>query len=335
MRWGCVIALFVLLGCNKSEWRPEDRTYNAEVPVGFPPLSIPDDNALTDFRVLLGKQLFFDTRISGDGTVSCGSCHKPEFAFADNQAVSPGVEGRIGFRNAPSLANVGYQEKLFMDGGVPTLELQVLAPFDNHAEMDLSITKAIEMMRNDEHINALAQFAYGREMDAFVFTRSIAAFERTLLSGNSPYDRFLRGDSSALSPDAIAGMELFFGQRMACGSCHTGFLLTDQSYSNIGLYEEYADVGLQRVTTLPSDNGKFKVPSLRNVALTAPYMHDGSRMLLQQVIEHYNSGGKNHPVKDERIRPLLMSMEEKMQLLAFLEGLTDIGFTENQAFQPE
>lgn len=335
MRWGCVIALFVLLGCNKSEWRPEDRTYNAEVPVGFPPLSIPDDNALTDFRVLLGKKLFFDTRISGDGTVSCGSCHKPEFAFADNQAVSLGVEGRIGFRNAPSLANVGYQERLFMDGGVPTLELQVLAPFDNHAEMDLSITKAIEMMRNDEHINALAQFAYGREMDAFVFTRSIAAFERTLLSGNSPYDRFLRGDNSALSPDAIAGMELFFGQRLACGSCHTGFLLTDQSYSNIGLYEEYADMGLQRVTTLPSDNGKFKVPSLRNVALTAPYMHDGSRMTLQQVIEHYNAGGKNHPAKDDRIRPLLMSMEEKMQLLAFLEGLTDIGFTENQAFQPE
>ncbi len=302
------------------------------VPPGFPEIVYPTDNRPTEERVELGRLLFHDVRLSRDQSISCATCHIQEHAFAEPKAVSEGVDGTAGFRNSPSLANIAWHPRLFMDGGVPTLELQVLAPFDNHAEFDASITEVSDELRHDETLNRLAQKAYGREFDPYVMTRALAAFERTLISGNSKWDRYLNGNARALSDEEKAGMDLFFSPRTQCSTCHSDVLMTDFSFRNIGLYSDYADEGRQRVTTFEEDNGKFKVPSLRNVALTAPYMHDGSVESLQSVVAHYNGGGEDHPAKDSLIEPLNLSLTEQAQLVAFLEALTDETFVTNLDF---
>lgn len=329
------IFVVLLASCKPDLPQPEiGNDFQLVLPAGFPEMSIPADNQLTADRVALGKLLFYDTRLSNDLTISCGSCHDPNLAFADDIAVSPGVDQRIGFRNAPTLANVGYKSRLFADGGVSTLEFQVLAPMDSHEEMDISVLTVVDRLKADAYLNGLAFKAYGRAMDPFVVTRSIAAFERTMISGNSPYDRYLNGDVDALSPSATAGMNLFFSEALACNSCHAGHLLSDEQYYNVGLTLQYTDNGRERITANPADNGKFMTPTLRNIALTAPYMHDGSIASLEDVIEHFNSGGVNHPLKDEKIQPLNLTFEEKEQLLSFLTSLTDTEFTQNQAFYP-
>lgn len=305
-----------------------------EAPNGFPALAWPDDNLPTRLRVELGKRLFFDERMSRTGTVSCGSCHQPAEAFADDSPVSVGVEGRLGFRNAPTLTNVAWQPNLFMDGGVPTLEMQILAPFDNHDEFAFPITQAAELLRGDEEITELSLAAYNREPDAFVITRSIAAFERTLISANSRYDAYMRGDAYALSSDEVAGMEIFMRTETACASCHVPPLFTNFDFVNIGLYENYDDIGRMRVTDDPADNGRFKVPTLRNVGVTNPYMHDGSMSTLEEVIAHFNSGGADHPNKHPSIQPLNLSATEQQQLVAFLHALTDDFFITNPEHRP-
>ncbi len=313
---------------------PEFTPLAIEVPAGFPPLVQPENNIATSARVALGKKLFFDPRLSADGSVSCASCHLPDHAFADSEPVSIGVEGRTGFRNSPTLANIAWHPLLFMDGGVPTLELQILAPFDEHSEFDFPIIEAAELLQSDDEIVTMSMRAYGRNPDPFVITRSIAAFERTLISANSPYDRYLAGDASAMTSQAIEGMNLFFSNEIGCGSCHHGPLLTNFSFENIGLYDEYADEGRERVTAQPNDNGKFKVPTLRNVAVTAPYMHDGSLSDLEAVINHFDSGGSNHPLKHPAVRPLNLSANQREALLAFLHALTDETFINNPEHQP-
>lgn len=296
------------------------------IPNGFPVMPQPPENVATQSRVDLGKLLFEDPRLSRDGSVSCSSCHIPSLAFTDGEQISPGIEGRRGMRNSPTLANVGWQELLFMDGGLPSLEQQAIAPIMNEQEMDHNLVLISETLMQDEALNAMAQRAYRRDLDPYVITRALAAYERTLISGNSAYDLYLAGTMSAMSQEAIAGMDLFFSDRTSCGSCHSGFLLTDQSYRNIGLYEEYLDPGRKRVTGDPHDIGKFKVPTLRNIAITAPYMHDGSMQTLDEVVNHFDAGGHDHPLKDESIKALNLTLQEKGQLIAFLEALTDKRF---------
>lgn len=338
-RIGLFFAFLLALSC-KSDLvldPPEimDLTpYTLNLPPGFSAPEIPSDNQLTVARVELGKLLFHDTRLSGDGTISCASCHQQALGFADDVAISLGIEGRLGFRNATTLTNVAYQNVLFMDGGVPNLELQVLAPFDDVNEMDKSIIEAAEELKADEELNNLSIRAYGRQMDPYVITRSIAAFERTLISGNSLYDQYLNGDASALSPQQMSGMNLFFSAETKCSSCHSGPHFTDGSFRNIGLYAEYEDKGRERVTADPSDNGKFKVPTLRNVAVTGPYMHDGSVGSLEEVIDHFAGGGANHPLQDPLISELNLTDEQKADLLAFLSSLTDQAFLVNTDFAP-
>lgn len=311
-----------------------DPPFAVSLPEGFPPLPVPEDNALTNARVELGKRLFFDTRLSSDGMISCASCHLPEHAFSDPRQVSLGVNDRPGFRNSPTLANVAWQPRLFMDGGVPTLEMQILAPFDEHTEFDLPITEAAERLSEDFQIVQLSQMAYNRDPDPFVITRAIAAFQRTLISGNSAYDRFIKGEVSAMSVEAIAGMELFFSPKTDCSACHNGPFLTDFSYQNIGLYAAYTDFGRERVTADPSDRGKFKVPTLRNVAVTPPYMHDGSLQTLEEVVAHFNAGGMQHDLQHPAVRPLNLTNDEQTQLVAFLHALTDETFINNSEHRP-
>lgn len=283
---------------------------------------IPEDNQMTVERVELGRRLFFDPMLSLDSTRACGSCHLPSLAFTDGKKVSEGIKARTVTRNSPSLTNMAYMTSFMRDGGIPTLEMQVESPIQEHNEMDLSLPfVARRMMKNPEYVE-MSRIAYDREPDPFVVTRAIAAFERTLISGNSAYDKFINGDESALNASEQAGLEVF--KSKGCNSCHSGFLFTDQSLQNTGLYEHYPDSGRARITNKAKDRGLFKVPSLRNVAITAPFMHDGSLPDLHSVIEHYRKGGAAHENKSPLIKPIDITKTEEEQLIAFLRSLTDL-----------
>lgn len=337
MEWWllAVSALFLFFSCRKEQTPFIQPVYALHVPEGFPyPPEIPADNALTTDRIALGKRLFYDPVLSKDSTRSCASCHHPQFAFSDTTAVSIGVENRLGTRNSPSLANVAYQKKLLREGGVPTLEMQILVPIQEHNEFDFNILLVAERLNRMPEYVAMAEAAYDRAPDPFVITRAIAAFQRTLLSGNSPYDQwFFQGIITAVPEPAKRGYALFQSERLACGKCHEGFLFTNQTFENNGLYEVYPDSGRIRFTGLEPDRALFKVPSLRNVALTAPYMHDGSVPTLAAVIDHYQTGGKPHPNKSELLRPFMLTMQERADLLAFLSSLTDQSFVSNPAYR--
>ncbi|MBK9338056.1 MAG: c-type cytochrome [Lewinellaceae bacterium] len=330
------LLLLALAACQKEKpppaIPPDTDTYTLAIPPGFPSPAIPADNALTQRRVALGRRLFYDPVLSADSTRSCASCHAPHLAFSDSTAVSLGIESRAGTRNAPTLANVAYQQKLLREGGVPTLEMQILVPFQEQHEFDFNILLAAERLNRIPEYVQMAEAAYGRKPDAFVITRSIAAFERTLLSGDSPFDQwFFQGKPEAVSASAKRGYELFQSERLNCGKCHAGFLLTDQSFANNGLYAVYPDSGRIRLTGLESDRAVFKVPTLRNIALTAPYMHDGSLPTLEAVLDHYQTGGKAHPNKSALLKPFALTVPERTDLLAFLHSLTDTGFVTNAA----
>jgi len=335
-RWlGFLAGICLLLSCHREEKKEAEFPALMEIPNGFPEIEMPEDNGFTEQRWKLGKKLFYDPILSSDRSISCASCHLPQYAFSDIRPVSPGVEARPGMRNVPTLANVAYHPYYTRDGGVPTLEMQVLVPIQEHNEFDFNMLLIAERLNEDSTYIALADSAYERAPDAFVITRALACFERSLLSGWSAYDRFLyAGQTDALTASAQRGMSLFFGDRLQCSQCHGGFNFTNYEFENNGLYEVYADEGRYRLTHLEEDKAKFKVPGLRNIALTAPYMHDGSLQDLPAVIEHYNTGGYNHPNKNPRIKPLYMCDDEKADLLHFLASLTDESFVNNPIFSP-
>lgn len=305
-----------------------------EIPHGFPDVPFPEENAFNEQRWKLGKQLFYDPIMSVDSSISCASCHQPELAFSDNIDFSLGVEQRLGTRNSPSLANVAYHPYLTREGGVPTLEMQVLVPIQEHNEFDFNIVLLAERLQADSMYVQMALDAYDRQPDPFVITRALACFERSLLSGNSLYDQHNRGEVS-LSPPALRGKELFFSERTQCSKCHGGFNFTNYDFANNGLYTNYSDEGRFRLTGEDQDRAVFKVPSLRNIELSAPYMHDGSLSTLEAVVAHYNSGGKKHINKSPFLQPLLLNSQEEEDLVAFLKSLTDYSFIENPIFKQE
>lgn len=287
--------------------------------------SIPPDNPLTVASVQLGKALFFDERLSLGRGISCASCHHPDLAFSDTVALSTGVHGGAGFRNSSGLANVAYHPLLMRDGGAPSLEQQVLIPLTDTVEMDADINAIVNALRDVEPYRSLSAAAYNRPFDLFVLTRALASYERTLISGASRFDRFLyEGDSTALTVQERNGWIIFNGDRGNCSVCHSGFDLSDHDFHNIGLLLDHgADPGRQRITLNPADRGKFKTPTLRNIALTAPYMHNGSMATLEDVIDHFSGGGLPDPNKDPMLTPLQLSLQEKQDLIAFLRTLTD------------
>lgn len=328
MRYLLISFIFLLTTCQQKQER-----YSLNLPPGFPEPEIPADNQLTVARVALGKQLFYDPILSRDSSISCASCHLPAMAFADAAPISPGVEDRLGLRNAPSLANLAYLTKINKDGGVAKLDMQAATPIEDENEMDLPITAAIERLKEKEIYPELFQKAYNQPPNPFTLTRALAAFGRTLISGNSPYDQFhFQKKSARLSESARRGMRLFNSERTNCSNCHSGFNFTNNSFENNGLFETFKDKGRARITLQPEDEGKFRVPSLRNVELTPPYMHNGSVTTLERVIDHYNSGGKEHPNKSPLIRPLHLSEQERKDLVNFLKSLTDSTFVNNPDF---
>lgn len=331
-----ILLAIVLVKCLPNNGFFVDQPYQFKIPKGFPEPKIPDDNPMMQEKIALGKTLFFDPILSLDSTISCGSCHLQNLAFSDGKKISDGFQGRKGFRNVPGLFNLAYHENFFKDGGVPSLEVQILAPIPDPVEMNLYLDKAIKRLQNSEKYKAWFQKVFKDEPSAFGLTRSIAAFERTLISGNSPYDKYkFQNQKNALSSSQIMGLELFNSEKLKCNQCHSGFNFTNNSFENNGLYENYIDTGRARITNLPEDVGKFKVPSLRFVALTAPYMHDGSLPDLESVINHYASGGNSHKNKSHLIQGFEISEEEKLDLIHFLESLTDEEFLKNDAFKPK
>lgn len=305
-----------------------------EIPVGFPPVEFPKDNSFSEHRWQLGKKLFFDPMLSRDNSISCASCHLPEKGFSDTLATSKGVGGIDGTRNSPTLANVAYHPYFTREGGVATLEMQVLVPIQEHNEFDFNILLIVERMKKSAEYTALSQKAYNRQPDAFVLTRAIATYERALLSGNSRYDQFVQGRITQPYTDSERkGKDLFFSDQTQCSKCHGGFNFTNYAFENNGLYQHYNDPGRYRLTKDKNDSARFKVPTLRNIAVTAPYMHDGSLKTLESVVEHYNSGGKSHVQKSTLIQPLGLTPGEKANLVAFLKTLTDESFLNNPKFR--
>lgn len=305
--------------------------YEGEIPAGFPTVTFPADNELTQARIDLGRMLFYDPILSLDSSISCASCHKQELAFADNKAISPGIEGRLAMRNAPTLTNVAYNPTLLFDGFVKTLEMQILVPIQEHAEFGFNIVEIAKLLKRDSTYVKMSLAAYNRLPDPYVITRSISAFERTLISGNSKFDQQVYQDQNVLSQAEKRGMNLFFN-KLHCSKCHTGFNFTNFETENNGLYEVYADSGRQRATQIEEDRAKFKVPTLRNIALTGPYMHDGSISSLEAVIRHYESGGQTHPNKSKLLIPFKLSVRQRNDLILFLKCLTDEEFISNPAF---
>ncbi len=300
------------------------KPYVLNIPNGFPYPDIPSDNPLTQDKINLGKQLFFDPILSRDSTVACGSCHQPNKNFTDNLTISVGINGRIGTRNAPSLMNIAYAPYLFWDGGNPTLEQQVLGPINNHNEMDYDVNKIVTRLLRHPTYPALFQKAFKEPPSVFALTRAIACYERILLSANSRFDDYLmNNDTNALTTSEKKGFAIFTGEKGDCFHCHAEYNFTDYSFRNNGLYSIYADSGRARITQKPSDYGKFKVPSLRNIEKTAPYMHDGSLATLADVVNHYNTGGKPSATKDFLIKPLNLTIQEQQDLVNFLKCLTD------------
>lgn len=324
----CCFSLFCLYGCNTAS----ENEYKIKLPLGFPELAIPSDNKITKERIELGRKLFFDPELSKDGKISCASCHIPENAFSDTVALSRGFHGRFGFRNAPSLGNVAYNKAFFRDGGSPTLEMQVISPIEDSSEMNINFRELVDKIKNEGKYKKQSIKAYGRDFDGFVLSRSIASFQRTLLTGNSKYDRMKRG-AEQFSMSEKRGEKLFYSNKTNCGSCHSGFNFTNYKYENIGLKKKYRDSGRMRITLKEEDRNKFIVPSLRNVEVTSPYMFDGSIKTLEAVIDFFDSGGYPSKTSNSLIKPLNLSSQDKKDLINFLKTLTDDEFLRNKKFK--
>lgn len=283
----------------------------------------PKDNPLTEAKVRLGRQLFFDSILSADGAVSCASCHDPAHGLSGKERLAKGFRGRETHRNAPSLWNRAYGTAFFWDGRETSLEAQALRPIESSTEMGGTIDEAVDRLRKDKEYPALFQEAFGDGVNADNLAKSLASFERVLLSGNSRVDRFRAGEVRGLSDSERHGLWLY-ESRGGCWRCHSGPNFSDESFHNTGVSwnQPPIDLGRFAVTNKNSDRGRFKTPSLRNVALTAPYMHDGSLATLEDVIDFYNRGGGRNPQLDESMAPLNLTSDDKKDLVAFLKALT-------------
>jgi|SRR5215510_973750 len=303
--------------------------YKVKLPLGLQEeaLYVPEDNPLTEEKVALGKQLYFDKRLSIDNTVACASCHNPRFGFTDGKPVSTGIKGQKGGRSAPTTINRAFSKEQFWDGRAASLEDQAKGPIANPIEMGFTPEGVVKRLRGIKGYGDQFQKVFGTaDFTIDHVAKAIAAYERTILSGNSPFDKYQAGDKTALSEAAQRGLALFNG-KANCFRCHTGFNFTDEGFRNIGVgwdsgKKEFTDTAHYQVTKKEGDKGAFKTPTLRNIAQTAPYMHDGSKKTLEDVVEYYGRGGTPNPYLAAEVKPLNLTVSEKKDLVAFLRSLT-------------
>jgi cytochrome c peroxidase len=294
-----------------------------QIPAGLVAPPMPAGAEMTVARVELGKMLYFDKRLSRDNTVSCASCHDPNKGWSNGEPFATGVRGQKGGRNAPTVINAAYARLQFWDGRAEWLEGQALGPIANPIEMDLTLDEAVTRLKGIAGYRAAFKSAFNAEPNQQAMAQAIAAFERTILSGDAPYDRYLNGDKTALSAAAERGRVVFF-HKAHCSACHAGPVFSDQAFHNIGvgMNAPKPDIGRMEVSKQLGDRGAFKTPTLRDVARSAPYMHDGSLKTLEEVVEYYAKGGVENPQLDEEIYALQLSAAEKADLVTFLkEGL--------------
>ncbi|MBU3699454.1 MAG: methylamine utilization protein [Candidatus Kapabacteria bacterium] len=323
---GIAAMLLLVTACRQE---PVEPLPSDLMPAHLAAVPIPADNPLTPAKVDLGRRLFYDKRLSSQGTVSCASCHRQDLSFSDapNQ-VSRGVNNALGQRNAPSLINVAYRPHYFWDGRAATLEDQAMAAFLSSVEMDADTMAVSALLRSGVYRDAWRAAFSDTAVSMRRAMMAIASFERTIVSANSRYDQYVLGNKAALSEQERRGMNLFFSSRSMCGACHGGQDFTNDQFQNIGLFNHYFDRGRYNVTKNMADDGLFKTPSLRNVALTPPYMASGDSdkgplTTLEQVVEHYNDGGTPFSNKDRRVKKLGLSKAEVADLVAFMKALTD------------
>ena len=302
-------------------------------PLGLPPIPIPKNNPVTAEKVALGRVLFYDRRLSSDNSVSCSSCHSPVLGFTDGATHSTGVAGKAGKRNAISLLNAAFDPVQFWDGRAPSLEVQLGIPMEDPDEMNQPHAITVAKLEKDPAIKAQFDTAFGPgPITIGKIEKAIASFERMLISGNSAFDRYeFGGDKSALSPAAIRGLAIFRDPNKGnCAACHTigshYALFTDGKFHNTGEGVDgegtLTDLGRYSETKVDADKGAFKTPSLRNVAQSAPYMHDGKLKTLGDVVDFYAGGGNSNPNIDEKMKPLPLSARDRADLVEFLKSLS-------------
>jgi len=289
----------------------------------LPPMPVPADNPQTDGKVRLGAQLYFDTRLSADNTISCGSCHDPRYGWANPNPTDTGINGQVGGRNSGTVINSGHMRYQFWDGRAGSLEEQALGPIHNPIEMGETLENVLRKLNAVPAYVEQFRAVFGTDVTTDGMAKAIAAFERSIVSGPSPYDRWLMGESEAMSAAALRGQRLFNG-KAHCSPCHSGPMFSDQSFHNLGagMDRPKPDLGRFDHTKNPADRGKFKVPTLRNIAQTPPYLHTGAEKTLLDVVNFYDRGGVPNPDLDPLMLPLHLTAGEKQDLVAFLEALS-------------
>lgn len=334
MRLILVAAVMLLAACGKvADTKPLGKSVKVLTPLGLPPVPVPEDNPMTAELVALGKKLYFEPRLSADDTVSCASCHAPDKGFADGRKTGMGVGQLTGKRNTPTVFNAAYNPRQFWDGRAATLEQQAAGPIANPIEMNMPHAECESKLNADAEYRGMFAKAFGEGPITIVHVqKAIAAYERTVVTGNSPFDRYqYGGDKSALSEAGVRGLAIFMDRdRGNCASCHLvgpkTALFTDGLFHNLGAglsaEGELTDMGRFMETKNEADRGAFKTPSLRNIAQTAPYMHDGSLKTLRAVVDFYVGGGSSNPHLDKQIKPLALTGRDREDLVAFLESLT-------------
>jgi cytochrome c peroxidase len=323
------IALFALLPACAAPPARMQAAAEGPLPFSLPAgldLHLPAaaDVRLSAASVALGRRLFFDPGLSRDGTLSCASCHRPELAFTDGEVVSLGISGAVGKRNTPTLINRGYGALHFWDGRAASLPAQVLEPIADPLELGLEVEAAIERLSRDPAYRRAFRQAVGDAPTRASLAAVLAAYVASIVAGDAPFDRYAAGDTLALSAEARQGRRLFVG-RANCAACHVGPNFTDERFHNTGVAWSTgapSDSGRYLVTRDPRHLGAFKTPTLREVARTAPYMHDGSLATLEEVIDFYERGGHPSPQLDAEIRPLRLTPDDKHALVAFLHSLS-------------
>lgn len=315
-------------GCDIASQKEGPTPVELVLPESFPYMKIPEDNPQTEEGIALGKRLFFDPILSIDSTISCASCHAPSAAFSDLTAFSEGVAGKTD-RNSMPIINAGWMKSFFWDGRVMSLENQAKHPVENKIEMGERWKHVVEkLQRHPDYPSMFREAFETTQITTDLATKAIAQYERTLISSNSKYDKY-RAGQTLLTEQELLGLDLFFTEKADCFHCHGTRLFTDNRFHNNGLDEFSEDGGLAKITKHDSDWGKFKTPTLRNVEVTGPYMHDGRFETLEEVIEFYDSGAQPAATIDPLIgagRKLNLTEEEKAALVAFLKTLTDTAF---------